>query len=178
MVENAFPRTPESEGLSLNLVHFRSSGNESAPVSLNDYSVAALSSSTTLQTFFSLDSVTHKPRPYLGSHDFRDRDKQNRRNFLASLLIQLSARSAFCCEKLSDLRRNHENSERQPSDEVLIHCLEDMLITIGQHPTYIILDALDECPNSSGIPSPREQVLVLVKEFYWSFPTQSSSMRY
>ena len=31
-------------------------------------------------------------------------------------------------------------------------------------PTYIILDALDECPNSSGIPSPREQVLTLVKD--------------
>lgn len=35
---------------------------------------------------------------------------------------------------------------------------------VGQHPTYIILDALDECPNSSGIPSLREQVLALVKE--------------
>ena len=31
-------------------------------------------------------------------------------------------------------------------------------------PVYIILDALDECPNWPGIPSPREQVLALVKE--------------
>ena len=33
-----------------------------------------------------------------------------------------------------------------------------------QPPMYIILDALDECPNSFGIPSPREQVLDLVNE--------------
>ncbi len=37
-------------------------------------------------------------------------------------------------------------------------------MVLDQRPTYIILDALDECPNSSGIPSPREQVLALVKE--------------
>ena len=29
---------------------------------------------------------------------------------------------------------------------------------------YIILDAVDECPNSYGVPSPRGQVLTLVKE--------------
>lgn len=39
-----------------------------------------------------------------------------------------------------------------------------MLTTSSQGPTYIILDALDECPNTSGIPSPRKQVLDLVKE--------------
>jgi hypothetical protein len=33
----------------------------------------------------------------------------------------------------------------------------------SQLPTYIVLDAVDECPNLSGIPTPREQVLELVK---------------
>jgi hypothetical protein len=37
-----------------------------------------------------------------------------------------------------------------------------MLSIPDQPPIYIILDALDECPNSYGIPSPREQVLILV----------------
>ena len=37
-----------------------------------------------------------------------------------------------------------------------------MLSIPDQPPIYIILDALDECPNSYGIPSPREQVLTLV----------------
>jgi hypothetical protein len=39
-----------------------------------------------------------------------------------------------------------------------------MLEIPNQLPIYLILDALDECPNSYGIPSPREQVLTLVKE--------------
>jgi hypothetical protein len=29
---------------------------------------------------------------------------------------------------------------------------------------YLIMDAIDECSNASGIPSPRERVLRLVKE--------------
>ena len=34
----------------------------------------------------------------------------------------------------------------------------------GQATTYIIIDALDECPTTTGLPSPREEVLKLVKE--------------
>ena len=36
--------------------------------------------------------------------------------------------------------------------------------TSGTRPNFIILDALDECPESPGIPSPRNEVLQLVKE--------------
>ena len=32
-----------------------------------------------------------------------------------------------------------------------------------QGPIFIILDAIDECPNSAGTPSPRENVLGLVE---------------
>ena len=39
-----------------------------------------------------------------------------------------------------------------------------MLSIPDQPPIYIILDAVDECPNSYGIPSPREQVLTLVEK--------------
>ena len=42
--------------------------------------------------------------------------------------------------------------------------MTDMLSPPGQAPTYIIIDGLDECPNSSGIPSAREEVLDLVEE--------------
>ena len=34
----------------------------------------------------------------------------------------------------------------------------------GQGPIFIILDALDECPDSSAFPSPRDEVLQLVKD--------------
>ena len=33
-----------------------------------------------------------------------------------------------------------------------------------QHPIYIVVDALDESPNTSGVRSPRERVLNLIKD--------------
>ena len=46
----------------------------------------------------------------------------------------------------------------------MIDCLKDMLALPGQSPIYIILDALDECPNTSGLPSARKQVLDFLKD--------------
>ena len=46
----------------------------------------------------------------------------------------------------------------------MTECLKEMLTLPLQGHTYIILDALDECPNNSGIPSPRKEVLQLVNE--------------
>jgi hypothetical protein len=67
------------------------------------------------------------------------------------------------CDLLSHLYSTHDNGARQPSDDVLTHCLKEMLTLPDQLPTYLIMDAIDECPDSSGIPSPRERVLELVK---------------
>jgi hypothetical protein len=39
-----------------------------------------------------------------------------------------------------------------------------MLTLPDQRPTYLVIDALDESPDTSGIPTPRERVLQLVKE--------------
>ncbi|KAH8986724.1 hypothetical protein EDB92DRAFT_1818206 [Lactarius akahatsu] len=96
--------------------------------------------------------------------DSRDLDKQHRRNLPPSLLIQLSAQSRPCCDILSHLYSVHDNGAQMPSDSVMIRCHKDMLTIPNQQPVYIVLDALDECPNWPGIPSPREQVLALVKE--------------
>jgi hypothetical protein len=46
----------------------------------------------------------------------------------------------------------------------MAECLKQMLALEGQGPIYIILDALDECPVTSSIPSPREEVLELVED--------------
>jgi hypothetical protein len=96
--------------------------------------------------------------------DFRDVAKQSRRDLLSSLLIQLAARSDLFCDILAQLYKEHDDGTHQPSDSSLIRCLKDMLTLSDQRPVYLILDALDECPNTSGVPSPREQVLDLVKE--------------
>ena len=52
----------------------------------------------------------------------------------------------------------------KPDDRAMIECLVEMLSLEAQHPTYIIMDAIDECPLSSSVPSPREEVLELVDE--------------
>jgi len=96
--------------------------------------------------------------------DFRDIDKQNLRHLLPSLLIQLSAQSDPCCDVLSRLYSAHNRGVKKPSDRAMIECLKEMLTHEAQGPTYIIMDALDECPTSSGIPSPREDVLGFVDE--------------
>ncbi len=96
--------------------------------------------------------------------DFRDTDKQNLHNMLPSLLTQLSARSDSCCDILSRVYMTHDDGAHKPSTSTLITCLKEMLALPGQGPTYIILDALDECPNTSGIPSCRKQVLDLLKD--------------
>ena len=96
--------------------------------------------------------------------DFKDIDKQKLSNLLPSLLIQLSARSDPCCDILSRLYSSHDRGVRKPSDPAMIQCLKEMLTVEAQGPTYIIMDALDECPITSTIPSPREEVLELVEE--------------
>ncbi len=96
--------------------------------------------------------------------DFRDVNKQKLQNLLPSLLIQLSSRSDPCREILSKLYSANDRGERKPSDHALVECLKEMLTHEALGPTYIIMDALDECPITSTIPSPREKVLELVEE--------------
>ena len=96
--------------------------------------------------------------------DFRDLEKQNCRNLLPSLLVQLSAQSSPRCNILHRLYLDHDNGTEKPTDAALTQCLKDMLTIPDQSPIYIILDALDECPNSYGVPTPRSQVLTLVKQ--------------
>ncbi len=96
--------------------------------------------------------------------DFRDVDKQNLQNLLPSLLLQLSAQSDLCYDILSRLYFAHNRGLQTPSDRTMIECLKEMLTHEAQGPIYIIMDALDECPITSTIPSPREEVLELVEE--------------
>ena len=60
----------------------------------------------------------------------------------------------------------HGDGRQPPSNEVLMNCLKDMLSgsPSPQHPMYIIVDAIDECPDTSGVRSPRAQVLSFVQE--------------
>jgi len=93
--------------------------------------------------------------------DFRDGSKQSRRNLLTSLLFQLAAESDLCYDVLYRLYMTYAMGTRLPSNSALTKCLTDILRLPQQPTTYIILDALDECPN---IPTARDEVLDLLEE--------------
>ena len=96
--------------------------------------------------------------------DFRDVKKQDRYGLLSSLLSQLSAESDTYYEVLSQLYSNNSGGTRKPTSDALTACIKDMLRTPKQGQIYIIIDALDECPNISGMLSACEEVLGLVEE--------------
>jgi hypothetical protein len=96
--------------------------------------------------------------------DFRDVKKQDCYGLLSSIVLQLSAESDSCYDILSRLYSSNSRGIRKPSISALRRCMTDMLSLPGQGPIYIIVDALDECPNLSGTPSAREQVLEQIEE--------------
>ena len=96
--------------------------------------------------------------------DFRDASKQRRHDLVTSLLFQLSARSVLRCGILSRLHAAHDDGARQPTDQELTRCLKKMLTCPDIRPIYLVIDALDESPDISGIPSPLEEVLQLITE--------------
>ncbi|KAN0136186.1 hypothetical protein V8E53_006046 [Lactarius tabidus] len=96
--------------------------------------------------------------------DFRDLSKQSCHDLLRSLVFQLSTHSSPFCDILHCVYKAHKDGTQQPSDDTLKACLKEMLGLLVRGRIFIVLDALDECPNSSGFPSIRSEVLQLVKE--------------
>ena len=98
--------------------------------------------------------------------DFRDDQKKDRREILSSLLVQLGEQSDAYSAILSKFYEAHRRGSQQSyaSDSELADCLKDILKLPGQATVHIVIDALDECPVTTGLPSPREKVLELVEE--------------
>ena len=96
--------------------------------------------------------------------DFRDAKKQDCYGLLSSLISRLSAKSDSCFDILSRLYSDHDGGMGKPDISALKRCMTDMLSLPRQAPIYIIVDALDECPNFPGRPSAREEALDLIEE--------------
>jgi hypothetical protein len=96
--------------------------------------------------------------------DFKDAAKRDVRGLLTSLLLQLVDNSDPCWDLLSQLHKTCSDGSEQPSEAALVQCLSNMLDLPSQIPTYIIIDALDECPNNTGTPSAREKVLKFIED--------------
>ena len=96
--------------------------------------------------------------------DFRDVKKQDCYGLVSSLISQLSSKSDSCFNVLSELYSENIRGIQKPDIDALKKCMTDMLSFPGQAPIYIIIDALDECPNVSGRPTARDEVLELLEE--------------
>ena len=97
--------------------------------------------------------------------DFKDVAKQDIRGLLASLLAQLCAKSDSCNDVLSKLYSRYNAGSQQPDNHALMECLKKMIQLPQQPIIYLIVDALDECPNTSGFPkTAREKVLEFLED--------------
>ena len=96
--------------------------------------------------------------------DFREDRKSNLCGLLSSVLVQLCHQSDAYCQILSQSYSEHVNGSQSPSDDALVQILKDILEVRGQAPIYLIVDGLDECSNTSAMPSPREKILELFED--------------
>jgi hypothetical protein len=102
----------------------------------------------------------------MGYHyfDYKEIAKQGIRGLLTSLLSQFCANSDPCYQILSNLYSENHAGSHQPDNKSLIDGLKEILRLPDAPMKYIILDAIDECPNTSGFPTAREEVVDFVEE--------------
>jgi hypothetical protein len=96
--------------------------------------------------------------------DFKDIAKQGIRGLLTSLLSQFCAKSDACYEIVSNLYLENNAGSQQPANKALTDCLKELLRLPHVPMIYILVDGIDECPNTSGLPTAREEVLDLSEE--------------
>ena len=120
-----------------------------------------LISSTIIQDIWSM-CATESANLAFFYFDHRDAAKLDSRSFLSSLLVQLSNQSDHFFGLLSTLYMAHDRGSRQPGEHELMQCLQGM-ISQGKLPVYMIIDGLDECPDSSDLASPRAEVLEIIQ---------------
>ena len=89
--------------------------------------------------------------------------KQSHRNLIISILWQLASQSNLCWDLLFLLYSEHDDGRQWPSDYTFSQCLKEMILLTTRDTVHIIIDALDECLNNSGMPTQREKVLGLVQ---------------
>jgi hypothetical protein len=125
--------------------------------------LSAITSSAIIQDIKRLSETKPNHMGYF-FFDFKDIGKQDARSLLSSILVQFSKQSVSFCNTLIEFYSVYQHGSQRPGDRELMQCLEKMLRFPTSGPIYIILDALDECPDTSGLQSSREKVLELVRK--------------
>jgi hypothetical protein len=103
-------------------------------------------------------------------YDFREDQKKDLRGLLSSVLFQLCDQSDSYYDIVSSFYSAHRDGARSPSNDELVQCFKELLGLPGQAPVFLIVDALDECSNTSALSSPRQKVLTLLEDLIDSQP--------
>lgn len=100
---------------------------------------------------------------------FRDREKQGPQKMLLSIISQLSSQSSTGAQAIEELFSTCKNGQRQPTADELMKVLRQLIY--GFNETFIILDALDECEDATGLKD-RTGILQCLREILgWRFGT-------
>jgi len=97
-------------------------------------------------------------------YDFREDRKELVSGLLSSVLYQLCDQSDSYHDILSAFYSAHRNRSQIPGDDKLVECLMDLLKCPGSRPVYLVIDALDECPSTYSLSSPREKLLTFLED--------------
>jgi len=97
-------------------------------------------------------------------YDFREDKKRHISGLLSSVLFQLCNQSDSYYDILSAFYSTHRDGAQSPGNDKLVQCLMDLLKCPGPRPVYLVIDALDECPSTSSLSSPREKLLSFVED--------------
>jgi hypothetical protein len=97
-------------------------------------------------------------------YDFREDRKKHLSGLLSSMLFQLCYQSNSYHGILSAFYSTHLNGAQSPDDDKLVQCLMKLLKCPGERPLYLVIDALDECPSTSSLSSPREKLLSFLED--------------
>ena len=97
-------------------------------------------------------------------YDLGEEKKDHVSGFLSSILLQLCGQSDSYYDILSDLYSTHHNRGQSPGDDKLFQYLVKLLQCSKARPVYLVIDALDECPSTSSLSSPREKLLSFLED--------------
>jgi hypothetical protein len=94
-------------------------------------------------------------------------DRKHVSGLLSSVLWQLCNQSDSYYDVLSAFHNSHStngNDGKRPGDDKLVQCFMDLLKCPEDRPVYLVIDALDECPSTSSLLSPREILLSFLED--------------
>jgi hypothetical protein len=130
---------------------------------ISSCALTALTSSTIIDDIETIRQAGHASLA-MYYYDFMDDKKKDLRGLLSSVLFQLCCQSDFFYDALSTFYSAHYDGAQSPGDDKLVGCLKELMKIPGSSPVYLIIDGLDECPSTSSLSSPREEVLSLLED--------------